>query len=197
MIRPPTRDKAEAAVRTLLRFVGENPNRDGLRDTPGRVIRYLEEATSGYDEDPAVILSKTFSTDDMEDVTRYDNMVVLRDIPWYGICEHHLVTIDGLAHLAYIPKKRVVGISKLARLVDCFSRRLIIQETMTSQIADAMQKYLRTKDVAVVLDATHYCMVSRGVRKTGSRLRTADMRGVFLKTTGAQTELMFHLQQKG
>ena len=170
----PSREEAEAAVETLIRWAGDDPRREGLRDTPRRVIDSYEEFFAGYDEDPNAILSRTF-----EEVDGYDDMVVLRDIEVTSHCEHHMVPIIGKAHLAYMPNGKVVGISKLARLVDAFAKRLQTQETMTAQIADAIEQVLDAKGVALVIDAEHQCMTTRGVQKPGVSTITTQFRGVF------------------
>lgn len=170
----PSRDEAEAAVRTLIRWAGDNPSREGLLDTPKRVAKAFEEFFAGYDQDPANILSKTF-----EEVEGYDDMVLLRGIKVESHCEHHMVPIKGIAHIAYMPDGKVVGISKLARLTECYARRLQTQETMTAQIANALEEHLKPKGVAVVIDATHNCMACRGVRHDGVYTITRQFRGVF------------------
>jgi GTP cyclohydrolase I len=172
--RRPSRAEAEAAVRTLIGWAGDDPSREGLRATPGRVIRAYQEWFAGYGEDPRSILERTFA-----EVAGYQDIVLLRDIPLQSTCEHHMAAIQGVAHIAYLPKDRVVGISKLARVVDAFARRLQIQERLTAEIADALQHSLHPRGVAVILEASHACMSSRGVRKHGSRLVTRQFRGVF------------------
>jgi len=168
------RSDVEAAVRTLLLWVGEDPNRDGLRETPSRVVRAFEEYFSGYQDDPELILQKTF-----EESEGYDEMVVLRGIPFHSHCEHHLAPITGHAWVAYVPNQGVVGISKLARVVDAYARRLQIQERLTSQIATAIQNTLKPQGVAVMLKATHHCMTTRGIKKSGTSLVTSRMLGCF------------------
>jgi GTP cyclohydrolase I len=170
----PTRKEAEAAVRTLLRWAGDDPAREGLRDTPARVARAYEEFFAGYREDPAALLARTF-----EEVEGYDEMIVLKDVRFESHCEHHMVPIIGRAHIAYLPRHRVVGISKLARLVDVYARRLQIQEKMTVQIADALQAVLQPKGVAVVIEASHQCMTTRGVHKPGVAMVTSRLLGAF------------------
>ena len=170
----PTRSQAEAAVKTLLRWAGDNPSREGLLDTPARVVRSYEEFFSGYNEDPEEMLARTF-----EEVEGYDDMVMLRDISLQSHCEHHMVPILGKAHIAYMPNFRVVGISKLARVMDIFSRRLQTQETMTSQIANTIQNALKPRGVAILIDASHGCMTSRGVKKTDVSMVTTRFKGVF------------------
>ena len=170
----PTREQAEEAVRVLLRWAGDNPDREGLRDTPGRVTRAYEEFFAGYNVDPREILARTFS-----EVDGYDEMVVLKDIRFESYCEHHMVPIVGRAHIAYLPKHRVVGISKLARLVDAFAKRLQIQEKMTVQIADTLSEVLQPRGVGVILEAAHQCITTRGVHKPGVAMVTSRMVGSF------------------
>ncbi len=170
----PTRDEAEAAVATLLRWMGESPAREGLADTPARVVRAWEEFCAGYGEDPAALLNSTF-----EEVEGYDDMVMLRSIRMESHCEHHLVPILGTAHIAYLPDRRVVGISKLARVLDSFARRLQTQETLTAQVADCIQAALQPRGVAVLIDAQHQCMTTRGVRKPDVSMVTTRFTGAF------------------
>ncbi len=174
----PSREAAEEAVRTLLRWAGDDPNREGLLDTPARVVRAYEEFFAGYAQDPAEILARTFS-----EVEGYDEMVVMTDIRFESHCEHHMAPIIGKAHIGYLPSKRVVGISKLARLVDIYAKRLQIQEKMTAQIADTLQEVLQPQGVAVVIEASHQCMTTRGVHKPGTNLVTSRMLGAF-RTNG-------------
>lgn len=170
----PTRDEAEDAVRTLIRWAGESPSRDGLRETPARVVKAYEEYFKGYDEDPETILAKTF-----EEIEGYDEMIILRGIRFESHCEHHMAPIIGRAWVAYLPNGRVVGISKLARVVQAFSKRMQIQEKMTAQIANAIQNVLQPHGVGVVLKAEHHCMTTRGVMKPGTDLVTSRMLGGF------------------
>ena len=172
--RRPSRAEAEAAVRTLIGWAGDDPRREGLQATPGRVVRAYEEWFAGYGEDPAAILERTFG-----EVAGYDEMVLLRDIPVESVCEHHMAAIRGVAHVAYLPREQVVGISKLARLVDAYARRLQIQERLTAEIADELERTLRPRGVAVIIEAAHECMSSRGVRKHGASLTTRRFTGVF------------------
>jgi GTP cyclohydrolase I len=169
-----TRDQAEEAVRTLLIWAGDNPNREGLRDTPARVTKAYAEFFSGYNFDPAEHLERTF-----EEVQGYNDIVLLRDITFQSHCEHHVVPITGTAHVAYLPSERVVGISKLARVVDGFARRLQTQETMTAQIARCIEQALQPRGVAVIIKAQHQCMTTRGVNKPGVAMVTRTMTGVF------------------
>ena len=170
----PSRAEAEDAVRTLLRWAGDDPSRDGLRETPARVARSYEEFYKGYEQDPEQILMKTF-----EEIEGYDEMIVLRKIRFESHCEHHLAPIIGHAWVGYIPNGRVVGISKLARVVDAYAKRLQIQEKMTAQIANTIEKVLEPQGVAVVIKAEHHCMTTRGVHKPGTDMVTSRMLGAF------------------
>ncbi|MFL2697990.1 MAG: GTP cyclohydrolase I FolE [Gammaproteobacteria bacterium] len=180
-----SREEAEAAVRTLLKWAGDNPDREGLLETPKRVVKAYEEFFEGYSEDPVQILSKTF-----DDVEGYDEMVIVRDIKIESHCEHHMVPFIGIAHIGYIPNKRVVGISKLARIADVYSKRLQTQETMTAQIADTIDQTLNPKGVAVVIDAQHMCMTTRGAHKTESSTITSRMLGLFRTNSNTRSEFM-------
>jgi GTP cyclohydrolase IA len=170
----PSREEAEAAVRTLIRWAGDDPDREGLLATPSRVVRAYEEWFAGYNDDPREYLKRTF-----EETGGYDEVVVLRDIRFESFCEHHIAPIIGRVHIGYLPRNRVVGISKLARLVEVFSRRLQIQEKMTAEIASCLDAVLKPHGVAVVTEATHQCMTTRGVHKTGVSMVTSRMLGVF------------------
>ena len=170
----PTRDEAEQAVRTLLRWAGDRPEREGLLDTPKRVVRAFEEYFNGYGQDPYAILRRTF-----EETNGYDEMVVLRDIDFRSHCEHHVAPIVGRVHIGYLPDHRVVGISKLARVVDVYARRLQIQEKLTAEIADSIESVLQPRGVGVVIEAAHHCMTTRGVRKEGVLMVTSRMLGTF------------------
>lgn len=171
----PTRCEAEEAVRTLIRWAGDDPAREGLKQTPNRVVRAYQEWFSGYGQNPDELLHRTFG-----EVGGYTDIVLLRDTPLESTCEHHMAPIRGLVHVAYLPTNRVVGISKLARLVDAFGRRLQIQERLTSEIADALERVLQPRGVAVMIEARHECMSSRGVHKHGSVLVTRAFRGLYL-----------------
>lgn len=173
-MKKPTTEEAQDAVRTLLRYAGEDPTREGLLDTPKRVIKSYSELFAGYALDPKEVLNTTF-----EEVGGYDEMIVLRDIEFTSHCEHHMLPFTGRAHIAYIPTDKVVGLSKLARLVDVYAKRLQIQEKMTAEIAKALCEVLQPKGVAVVIDATHMCMTMRGVRKPGSLMHTSHLTGLF------------------
>ncbi len=181
----PSRSQAEEAVRTMLRWAGDEPGREGLLGTPARVVRAYEEWFSGYEQDPKSYLSRTF-----EEVAGYDEMVALRDIPFESHCEHHLAPIIGKAHIAYLPRRRVVGISKLARLVDVYAKRLQIQEKMTAEIANCLDKVLKPHGVAVVIEATHQCMTTRGVHKSGVSMLTSRMIGVFRRQPETRAEFL-------
>lgn len=181
----PSREEAEKAVRVLLKWAGDNPDREGLIETPKRVVKAYEQFFEGYNQDPEEVLMKTF-----EEVEGYDEMVIVKDIRLESHCEHHMVPILGVAHVGYIPNKRVVGISKLARIVDIFGKRLQTQETMTSQIANTIQKVLDPKGVAVVIDANHQCMSTRGVHKTTSSTVTSAMKGIFKENTVTRNEFL-------
>ena len=180
-----TREDAEAAVRTLMEWIGENPNREGLLGTPSRVARAYRELFSGYEDDPKEILRRTF-----EEVDGYDEMVVLRDIRFASHCEHHILPIIGRAHVAYLPNRRVIGISKLARIVDIYARRLQIQEKLTVQIADTIDEVLRPKGVAVMVEASHECMTTRGVHKSGVSMVTSRMTGDFRSNASTRREFL-------
>ena len=181
----PSRQEAEAAIRTLLKWAGDDPSREGLRDTPERVARAFEDWFSGYNEDPEEFLARTF-----EEVEGYDDMVVLKDIRFESHCEHHLAPIIGKVHIGYLPDNKVVGISKLARVVDTFARRLQVQETMNAQIAHCIQHVLEPKGVAVVIEATHQCMTTRGVHKPGVTMVTSTMAGEFRKNPLTRREFL-------
>lgn len=176
--------EVEGAVKVLLKALGENPDREGLKETPNRVARMYGEIFAGYNQTPEDILRKDFDSEGHQD------MVLVKDIPFYSHCEHHMVPFYGVAHIAYIPKERVVGISKLARLVECFARRLQIQERMTSQIADAIEEVLEPEGIAVVVTAEHMCMTMRGVQKPGAKTTTSAMRGVFSEEASARAEFL-------
>ena len=181
----PSRAEAEEAIRTLLRWAGDDPNREGLLATPERVVRAYEEWFGGYDVDPVDLLQRTF-----EETEGYDEMVVLRDIRFESHCEHHMAAIIGRAHVAYLPNRRVVGISKLARLIEVYSKRLQIQEKMTAQIANTLNDVLQPKGVAVVIEAAHQCMTTRGVHKTGVTMVTSRMLGAFRDDSTTRREFL-------
>ena len=181
----PSRDEAEQAVRTLLRWVGEDPDREGLRATPGRVARAFEDWFSGYNDDPVEFLRRTFY-----EVDGYDEMVVLRDIAFESHCEHHMAPIIGKVHVGYLPDRNVVGISKLARVVETFARRLQVQEAMTAQIAHCIQDVLKPKGVGVVVEGVHQCMTTRGIRKTGVAMITSQLLGNFRSDPRTRAEFL-------
>ena len=187
----PSREEAMRAVKTLIAWAGDNPDREGLIETPKRVVKAYEEFFEGYKIDPEEILSKTF-----EEVEGYDEMVLIKNIRLESHCEHHIVPILGTAHVAYMPKKRVVGISKIARLVDVFAKRLQIQETLTSQIAETLQSVLDPLGVAVLIDASHQCMTTRGVHKPESSTVTKKMIGMFKEDKILQSQFMELINQK-
>jgi GTP cyclohydrolase IA len=172
--KKPSRAQAEEAVRTLIRWAGDDPAREGLRDTPKRVARSFEEFFAGYNTDPRQILNRTF-----QEVGDYDEMIVLRDIHFTSHCEHHIAPFSGVVHIAYLPDRKVLGISKLARLVEVFARRLQVQEKFTAQIATTLNDILKPKGVAVVVEASHMCMTSRGVHKPGTVMQTSQLVGRF------------------
>ena len=188
----PSREAAEEAVRTLIRWARDDPGREGLRDTPGRVVRAYEEFFAGYLQNPDEILQRTFS-----EVGGYDEMIVMTDIRFESHCEHHMVPIIGKAHIGYLPDRRVVGISKLARLVEVYARRLQIQEKMTAQIADALQEVLRPRGVAVVVEAAHQCMTTRGVHKPGVSMVTSRMVGAFRNDARTRREFLAIIDMAG
>ncbi len=184
-VQRPSRAEAEAAVRTLLRWAGDDPDREGLADTPQRVASAYEDWFSGYKEDPMEYMRRTF-----EEVDGYDEMVVLRDISFESHCEHHMAPIIGKAHVGYLPRHKVVGISKLARVVETFARRLQVQEAMTAQIANCIQEVLKPKGVGVVIEAVHQCMTTRGIHKDGVALITSQLVGDFRKDPRTRSEFM-------
>ena len=181
----PSRKQAEEAVKILIKWAGDNPEREGLLETPKRVVNAYKEFFSGYDSKPEQILSKTF-----DEVEGYDEMVIVRDITIESHCEHHMVPFIGIAHIGYIPDKRIVGISKLARIADVFAKRLQTQEIMTAQIADTINEVLKPKGVAVVIDAQHQCMTTRGTHKTESSTITSRMLGLFRTNSNTRSEFM-------
>lgn len=188
----PTQDEAEAAVRVLLRLTGDDPAREGLRDTPKRVVRAYKELFGGYAVDPVALLERTF-----EEVQGYDEVVLLRDIRLESYCEHHMVPIIGRCHIGYLPNNRVVGISKLARLVDAYAKRLQIQERLTAQIADTIDQVLQPRGVAVVIEAGHQCMTTRGVHKPGVSMVTSRMLGAFRTDPTTRREFLDLINKRG
>ncbi len=184
-------EEAEAAVRTLLRWAGDDPAREGLRDTPKRVVKSYKELFSGYAVDPVSLLERTF-----EEVEGYDEIVLLRDIRLESYCEHHMVPIIGRCHVAYLPNQRVVGISKLARVVDAYAKRLQIQEKLTVQIANTIEQVLQPHGVGVVIEAGHQCMTTRGVHKPGVSMVTSRMLGAFRDNPSTRRELLSMIGQR-
>ena len=184
-ISRPTRAEAEAAVHTLLLWAGDNPKREGLKQTPQRVVQAFKEWFNGYSQDPADFLCRTFT-----EVDGYDETILLRDILFESCCEHHISPITGKAHVAYIPNGRIVGISKIAHVVEIFSRRLQLQEKLTAQIADTLHQSLQPRGVAVVIEATHHCMTSRGTHKPGVVMVTSRMTGIFRDDPAMRRELL-------
>jgi len=191
-IKKPSRKDAEKAVETLLLWAGENPQREGLVDTPKRVAMAYEDWFRGYKEDPVQFLKRTF-----EEVDGYDEMVILRDIQFESHCEHHMAPIIGQAHVGYLPRNKVVGISKLARVVESFARRFQVQEKMTAQIAHCINDVLNPKGVAVVIEASHQCMTTRGIHKTGVTMVTSQMLGTFRKDARTRAEFLQMIAKSG
>jgi GTP cyclohydrolase IA len=189
VLERPSREEAMLAVRTLIRWAGDDPDREGLQDTPKRVVKAYEELFKGYGEDADATLAKVF-----QDVDGYDDMVLVKDIPFYSHCEHHMVPFVGKAHIAYYPEGGVVGLSKLARVVDTFSRRLQTQETMTSQIIHAIDDALTPRGTAVLVEAEHMCMSMRGVQKQGSSTVTTQFTGVFRNDPAEQVRFLSMLR---
>ncbi len=181
----PTREEAEAAVRTLISWCGDDPNREGLIDTPRRVVKAYEEFYAGYADDPVAYLQRTF-----KEIEGYDEMVVLRDVRFESHCEHHMLPIIGRIHVGYLPKRRVVGISKLARVAETYAKRLQIQEKLTAQIANSVNDVLQPKGVAVVIEASHQCMTTRGVHKPGVSMVTSRMLGTFRDNPETRREFL-------
>lgn len=181
----PSQQEAEDAVRVLLRWAGDDPNREGLLDTPARVAKAYRELFGGYERAPEDVLGRTF-----EEVAGYDDMVLVKDIPFYSHCEHHMVPIIGKAHIAYLPDGRVLGLSKIARVVDIFARRLQTQETMTAQIARSIDETLQPRGVAVLIEAEHMCMAMRGIQKQGSSTLTSTFTGAYRMDAAEQARFM-------
>ena len=187
--RRPSQKEAEEAVRTLLRYIGDDPEREGLRDTPRRVVKSYAEIYGGYEKNPEDVLGRTF-----EEVAGYDDIVFVKDIPFFSHCEHHMVPIIGKAHVVYLPDGRVLGLSKIARTIDIFARRLQTQETMTAQIANAIDEILQPKGVAVLIEADHMCMAMRGVQKIGSSTMSTTFTGTFKHDPREQARFMSMLR---
>jgi GTP cyclohydrolase I len=188
----PSREEAESAVRTLIRWAGDDPDREGLRETPGRVARAYREWFSGYCDDPGALLSRTF-----DETGGYDQPVLLRDIRFESHCEHHMAPIVGVVHISYIPRNRVVGISKLVRVVQMFAKRLQIQERLTAEIADALQTSLQPRGVGVVVVGSHGCMTTRGVHNHSSSMITSRFLGVYRDRTRTRNEFLASIQKGG
>jgi GTP cyclohydrolase I len=191
-LRRPTREEAQAAVATLIRWGGDDPTREGLIETPARVVKSYEELFGGYALDPADVLGRTFG-----EVAGYDDIVLVRDIDFHSHCEHHMVPIIGKAHVAYLPSGRVLGLSKIARVVDIFARRLQTQETMTAQIAAAIEDVLKPKGVAVMIDAEHLCMSMRGIKTKGSTTVTTSFHGIFADDKMERARFLDMVRSKG
>lgn len=184
-VSKPTRSEAEDAVRTLIRWAGDDPEREGLADTPGRVARAYEEWFDGYEQEPSEFLLRTFT-----ETGGFDEIVILRGIAFVSFCEHHIAPIIGQVHIGYLPDKRIIGISKLARLVDAYAHRLQLQERLTAEIADILQHVLQPRGVAVVIDALHHCMTTRGVHKARASMVTSRMLGAFRDNPATRQEFM-------
>jgi GTP cyclohydrolase IA len=187
-----TAEQAESAVRTLLRWAGEDPTREGLRDTPARVVRAYRDWFSGYEQDPGEYLRRTF-----EEVAGYDELIVLTDIEFESHCEHHMAPIIGRAHIGYLPNNRVVGISKLARVVDVFARRFQVQEKLTAQIAGCISEVLAPRGVGVMIEAVHQCMTTRGIHKRGVSMKTSQMLGTFRDDGRTRAEFLQLVHGRG
>jgi GTP cyclohydrolase IA len=188
----PSREQAEAAVRTLLRWIGDDPDREGLKGTPGRVVRAYEDWFGGYNDEPGEFLRRTF-----REVKGYDEMIVLRDIGFESHCEHHMAPIIGRVHIGYLPDRKVVGISKLARVVEAYARRLQVQESLTAQIANCIQNVLKPRGVGVVVEGTHQCMTTRGVRKHGVSMITSQLLGHFRSDPRTRAEFLSMIGRAG
>jgi GTP cyclohydrolase I len=188
----PSREDAEAAVRTLIKWIGEDPDREGLVDTPKRVVKAYEELFGGYWEDPTAVLERTF-----EETEQYEEMVLLRDIRLESFCEHHILPIIGKVHIAYVPNGRVVGVSKLARILDIYAKRMQIQEKLTAQVANSINEVLRPKGVAVVVEAAHECMTTRGVHKPGVKMVTKTLLGCFKDDRDVRRDFMSFIGNPG
>ncbi|MBD3848168.1 GTP cyclohydrolase I FolE [Bosea sp. SSUT16] len=192
LVGKPTQEEAEAAVRTLILWAGDDPSREGLAETPQRVVKAYKELYKGYGEDPHAILDRVF-----EEVDGYQDMVLVRDIPFYSHCEHHMVPFVGKAHIGYYPSQGVVGLSKLARVVDLYARRLQTQEAMTAQIADVIEEALKPRGIAVLIEAEHMCMSMRGVQKQGSSTMTTQYRGLFRDDPAEQVRFFTMVKSAG
>ena len=184
VLEVPSGKEWEATVRLLLRLLGEDPNREGLKRTPLRVKRSLQFLTSGYRQDPAKILSRSFAK------VKHDEMIIVKDIDFFSMCEHHVIPFFGKCHIAYVPDKRIIGLSKIPRLVDCFAHRLQIQERLTTQIAEAINEHVKPLGVACVIEASHLCMMMRGVQKQNARAVTSSMLGAFRTSEKTRAEFL-------
>jgi GTP cyclohydrolase I len=191
-VEKPTRDQAEAAARTLIAWIGDDPNREGLLDTPERLVRAYEEFFSGYQERPEDVLHRTFG-----EIGHFDDLVLVRDISFYSFCEHHMFPVVGRAHLAYIPNGRVVGLSKIARVIDMYARRLQTQEHLTSQVLSAIDENLKPRGVALMVEAEHMCMAMRGVQKCGTSTVTTQFSGIFRDDPAEQVRFMTLVRRNG
>ncbi len=187
-LKPIDNTKIENAIRDILDAIGEDVDREGLRETPARVARMYAELLGGMREQPEIHFKSVFTED-------YDEIVLLRDIPFFSMCEHHMLPFIGCAHVAYLPSGKVLGVSKMARIVDCFAKRLQVQERMTGQIADLMMQHLKPLGVAVVVEASHSCMTIRGIKKPGSTMVTSALRGLFRKDSRSRNEILSLLHQ--
>lgn len=187
-MKPINSAKIERAIREILEAIGEDPNREGLQETPARVARMYSELLGGMREQPEVHFKSVFTE-------KYDEIVLLRDIPFFSICEHHMLPFIGCAHVAYLPSGKVLGVSKMARIVDSFAKRLQVQERLTCEIADLMMKHLKPLGVAVVIEASHSCMTIRGIKKPGSTMVTSALRGIFRKDSRSRNEILSLLHQ--
>jgi GTP cyclohydrolase IA len=191
-VEKPTREQAEAAARTLIAWIGDNPNREGLLDTPERLVRAYQDFFSGYNERPEDVLDRTFG-----EIGHFDDLVLVRDIPFYSFCEHHMFPIVGRAHLAYFPNERVVGLSKIARVIDMYARRLQTQEHLTSQVLSAIDDNLKPRGVALMIEAEHMCMAMRGVQKCGTSTVTTQFSGNFRNDPAEQVRFITLIRRNG
>lgn len=191
-VERPTREQAEAAARTLIEWIGDNPNREGLLDTPERLVRAFEDFFVGYKQKPEDVLDRTFG-----EIGHFDDLVLVRDIPFYSYCEHHVFPVIGKAHLAYFPNERVVGLSKIARVIDMFARRLQTQEHITSQVISAIDENLKPRGVALMIEAEHMCMAMRGVQKAGTSTVTTQFTGMFRDDPAEQVRFITLVRQSG
>jgi len=191
-VERPTREQAEAAARTLIEWIGDNPNREGLLDTPERLVRAFEDFFVGYKQKPEDVLNRTFG-----EIGHFDDLVLVRDIPFYSYCEHHMFPVIGKAHLAYFPNERVVGLSKIARVLDMYARRLQTQEHITSQVISAIEENLKPRGVALMIEAEHMCMAMRGVQKAGTSTVTTQFTGMFRDDPAEQVRFITLIRHSG